>query len=60
MHWLDATLARLQLREYGTAADCYQAHHGDSNALQELEKPRDFLLTQAGRRIASDDPRLSK
>jgi hypothetical protein len=46
---------------YGTAADCDAAHLDDLNALQGLEQnSRDFLQTQAGRCVASDDPRLAK
>jgi hypothetical protein len=46
---------------YGTATDCHQAYHDDLNALQGLEQNSpDFLQTQAGRCVASDDPRLAK
>jgi hypothetical protein len=46
---------------YGSAADCYEAHRGDLNAMQGLEhNSRDFLQTQAGRCVASGDPRRAK
>jgi hypothetical protein len=46
---------------FGTAGDCHEAHYGDLNALQGLEQnSHDFLQTEAGRCIATDDPRLAK
>jgi len=49
---------------YGTAADCDAAYREDLNAMPGLQKNshRDnaFLQTQAGRCVASDDPRLAK
>ena len=46
---------------YGTAADCDAAYRDDVNALQGLtQNSLDFLQTQAGRCVASDDPRLAK
>jgi hypothetical protein len=46
---------------YSSAADCDEAHRSVVNALQGLEQnSRDFLQTQVGRCIASDDPRLAK
>ena len=45
---------------YSTAADCQEAHHSDLGALRGLEQNSpDFLQTQVGRCIASDDPRLA-
>jgi len=46
---------------FDTAAHCNDAYDNDLKALQGLEQnSRDFLQTQAGRCIASDDPRLGK
>jgi hypothetical protein len=46
---------------YSTAADCHEGHHDDLIALQGLEQTsRDYLQTQIGRCVASDDPRLAK
>ena len=44
---------------YSTQQDCHEAHHGDLSALQGLDQSSpDFLQTQTGKCIASDDPRL--
>jgi hypothetical protein len=46
---------------YSSAADCYAAYHDDLNSMVGLKhNSRDFLQTQAGRCIASDDLRLAK
>ena len=46
---------------YGSASYCDHAHHDDLAAMQGLsQNSRDFLQTQAGRCVASDDPRLTK
>ena len=46
---------------YSTAADCSAAHRDDLYSMVGLgQKSHDFLQTQAGRCIASDDPRLAK
>ena len=53
---------------YGSAADCEAAHSDDLNGMLGLAKDSHdgedgreaFLQTQAGRCIASDDPRLAK
>jgi hypothetical protein len=46
---------------YGTAADCDAAYHDDLNSIVGLghDSP-DFLQTQAGRCIPSDDPRSAR
>jgi hypothetical protein len=53
---------------YGAAADCDAAHRDDLNAIlglaensHDAEDGREaFLQTQAGRCIASDDPRVAR
>jgi hypothetical protein len=46
---------------YSTAADCDAAYRDDLNSMVGLrQNSNDFLQTQAGRCIASDDPRLAK
>ena len=46
---------------YSTAADCDAAYRDDLNSMVGLKQnSHDFLQTQVGRCIASDDPRLAK
>jgi hypothetical protein len=46
---------------YGSAADCDAAHRDDLKSMAGLgPNSSDFLQTQAGRCVASDDPRLAK
>ena len=46
---------------YSSAADCDAAYHDDLNSMVGLrQNSNDFLQTQAGRCIPSDDPRLAK
>jgi hypothetical protein len=46
---------------YGSAADCREAHKNDLSALQGLRQDSgDLLQTQAGRCVATDDPRLAE
>ena len=46
---------------YSTAADCDAAYRDDLNSMVGLrQNSHDFLQTQVGRCIASDDPRIAR
>jgi hypothetical protein len=57
-----ASLSKWEIdSSYGSAADCFAAYHSDVDSMLALKQSsRDFLQTQAGRCIASDDLRLAK
>jgi hypothetical protein len=46
---------------YGSSVDCFAAYQSEVDSMLALKhNSRDFLQTQAGRCIASDDLRLAK